>query len=216
MCTDNGGTSPTWWQWTISATMCAVGIALIATGVGGFAGGALLSAGINSMVTGYLNEAQGGSFTAGWAGGAVLGGIIGAGASLGGSALMAASSSVGGQVILELGKSIAYSFIGGYVGSLAGAGLISAIDQTPTNWKSWNNNALLCGALNTLGGIGSGISSTVVSSGSTFAYKYVGCLIALGTEIACDAVTTGYSILSTPQKQVSYGGGGGGWLMMTK
>ena len=216
MCTDNGGTSPTWWQWTISATMCVVGVALIATGVGGFAGGALLSAGINSIVTGYLNEAQGGSFTAGWAGGAVLGGIVGAGASLGGSALMAASSTVGGQAILELGKSITYSFIGGYVGSLAGAGVISMIDQTPANWKSWNNNALLCGTLNILSGIGSGISSTAITSGNTFSYRYVGCMIALGTEIACDTVTTGYSILSTPKKHVSSGGGGGQWVMTTK
>ena len=216
MCTDNGGASPTWWQWTLSATMCAVGIGLIATGVGGFVGGALLSAGINSIVTGYLNEAQGGSFTAGWAGGAILGGFVGAGASLGGSALMAASSAVGGQVIIGLGKAIAYSFAGGYIGSLVGAELISKIDQTPTNWKAWNNNALLCGTLNILGGFGSGMSSTVIKTGSTVAYKYVGCLIALGTELACDAVTTGYSILSTPKKNTSYGGGGGGWVMMPK
>lgn len=196
--------------------MCTVGIALIATGVGGFAGGALLSAGINSMVTGYLNEAQGGSFTAGWAGGAVLGGIAGTGASLGGNALLAASSSVGGQAILELWKSIAYSFVGGYSGSLAGAVLISALDQTPPTWKSWNNNAVLCGILNFYGGFGGEISSAVLSSGCTFVYKFVGCSIALGAELLCDAVTTGYSIWSSPPRHVSSGGGGGRCYITTK
>lgn len=39
-------------------------------GAGGIAGGVLLSAGAASLIGGYVTEASGGSFAAGWAGGA--------------------------------------------------------------------------------------------------------------------------------------------------
>ena len=37
---DPYGNAPEWWQWAISGTMFVAGVALVATGVGGVAGGA--------------------------------------------------------------------------------------------------------------------------------------------------------------------------------
>ena len=73
MLLDPSGMAPEWWQWLISGTMVAAGAALIATGIGGAAGGALICAGANSIISSYISEASGGSPDAGWAGGMITG-----------------------------------------------------------------------------------------------------------------------------------------------
>ena len=69
-----------WWDWLLgvfSVVLTVVGVALTVTGVGGILGGVLISAGISSLIGGITNQAQGGSFGAGWFGGLVGGAISG-------------------------------------------------------------------------------------------------------------------------------------------
>ena len=63
---DPTGHSPEWWQWLISGLEVAAGIALcFVPGMQGF-GVALIGTGAGSMLNGYINESNGGSFTAGF------------------------------------------------------------------------------------------------------------------------------------------------------
>ena len=70
---DPSGHDPEWWQWAISITEVAIGLVLcFIPGAQAF-GGMLIGTGIGAMINGYLNEYNGGSFTAGWVGGQVSG-----------------------------------------------------------------------------------------------------------------------------------------------
>ena len=69
--------------------------ALVATGVGGVAGGALICAGANSMIGSYVSEATGGSSIAGWVGGMITGAACGTGAGLAGNLLVQAATATG-------------------------------------------------------------------------------------------------------------------------
>lgn len=74
---DPTGHSPEWWQWLISGLEVAAGIGLcFVPGMQGF-GVVLIGTGVGSMINGYINESNGGSFDAGWLGGQV-GGFISA------------------------------------------------------------------------------------------------------------------------------------------
>ena len=70
---DPSGHDPEWWQWAISITEVVIGIGLCFIPFTQPLGGVLIGTGIGSMINGYLNEYNGGSFTAGWAGGQVSG-----------------------------------------------------------------------------------------------------------------------------------------------
>ena len=77
MYADPSGHSPEWWQWLISGLEVAAGITLcFVPGMQGL-GVALIGTGVGSMVNGYINESNGGSFVAGWGGGQA-GGLISA------------------------------------------------------------------------------------------------------------------------------------------
>lgn len=67
------------------------GIVLCATGVGGILGGVLIGAGSGSLINGYVTEASGSDFTAGYINGAISGALCGVGAGLGEMAFAAAS-----------------------------------------------------------------------------------------------------------------------------
>ena len=86
MYVDPTGHSPEWWQWLVSGAEVVVGIALcFVPGIQGF-GVTLIGTGAGSMINGYINESNGGSFNAGWWGGQVSGivsAIPGIGVSLG-------------------------------------------------------------------------------------------------------------------------------------
>jgi hypothetical protein len=70
---DSTGHSPEWWQWLISGLEVSAGIALcFVPGAQGF-GVTLIGTGVGSMINGYLNESNDGSFNAGWWGGQVSG-----------------------------------------------------------------------------------------------------------------------------------------------
>ena len=77
MYVDSTGHSPEWWQWLISSLEVVLGITLcLVPGMQGF-GVMFIGTGAGSMINGYINEANGGSFTAGWLGGQA-GGLISA------------------------------------------------------------------------------------------------------------------------------------------
>ena len=70
---DPSGHSPEWWQWLISGFEVAVGVALcFIPGTQG-AGVTLIGTGAGSMINGYINQTNNGSFSAGWWGGQVSG-----------------------------------------------------------------------------------------------------------------------------------------------
>ncbi len=157
-----------------------------------------------------FNEAQGGSFTGGWCGGAAFGLLAGAGAGAGGEAFLASTSCVGAKALLKLGEFATLSFAGGYSGALAGAGVISLYNNTPTNWTSLNDTALFCGALNMAAGIGSFMSTVITNGGLTFAYHFVGGSVSLYAEIICDTIIAGYSIFKKRKKRVLHSSGASG------
>ena len=95
MLSDHNGHAPEWWQWAISGAMVVAGVALVATGVGGLAGGSLICAGANSIIGSYISEATGGSSFAGWAGGMITGAMCGTGAGLAGKLLVDATAATG-------------------------------------------------------------------------------------------------------------------------
>lgn len=73
MFNDPSGLSPEWWQWVVSGLEVAVGIALcFIPGAQAF-GATLIGTGVGSMVNGYINESNGGTFEAGWLGGQASG-----------------------------------------------------------------------------------------------------------------------------------------------
>ena len=64
---------------TVLSTIAIIGgCLLVATGMGGPIGSMLISAGISSLIGGYNSLSSGGSFFAGWVGGAINGAIAGA------------------------------------------------------------------------------------------------------------------------------------------
>ncbi len=70
---DPSGHSPEWWQWLVSGLEITGGIALcFVPGWQGF-GVTLIATGVGSMINGYINESNGGSFGAGWWGGQISG-----------------------------------------------------------------------------------------------------------------------------------------------
>ena len=70
---DPSGNAPEWWHWLVSGLEVATGIALcFVPGAQGL-GATLIGMGAGSMINGYITEANGGTFTAGWAGGQVAG-----------------------------------------------------------------------------------------------------------------------------------------------
>ena len=66
---DETGNMPKWLGWLISGVEVVAGIALIATGVGAKYGATLIGSGVGSLINGYITEANGGTFGAGWTGG---------------------------------------------------------------------------------------------------------------------------------------------------
>lgn len=122
------GFSPKWWQWVVSGAMVVAGVALVATGVGGPAGGTLICAGVNSIAGSYISEASGGSSVAGWVGGMITGSVSGLGASIAGNLLTRAAGVTGASCIGILAEAEAIAFFTGAAGSLAGEFAAAVID----------------------------------------------------------------------------------------
>ena len=187
------GMSPAWWQWLVSGIAVTGGAILIATGVGGVAGGALICAGANSIIGSYTSEAAGVSSIAGWAGGFITGGICGVGAGIAGNLYINATNLANFACLGELGKSIVYSFGLGTFGSLMGQGISAALDSKQMNFRSLLVSAMTTGAINCLSGIGSAIGAAIreVPMTSTTSAGLANALDAATTaitELVCDFI----------------------------
>ena len=184
--TDDGGTNPKWWQWAVSGAMVATGIALVATGVGGPVGGALICAGANSIVGSYVSESTGGSSNAGWVGGMVTGAACGTGAWYGGILFEGATESVGAACLGKLTGSIGISFASGFVGSGMGQIISSAIDGKEIDLHNMLESAIAVGEVNCFCGIASGMCN-----GMSIMPK-----ISTTTNACATMLSTGWSIIS--------------------
>ena len=197
MCSDESGHLPKWLAWTLSSAAVLTGIVLCATGVGGILGGILIGAGAGSLVGGYVNEASGGSFTAGYVGGALSGALCGAGAGLGGLALVAATEATGVAAIGYLSMSVGISFAGGFAGNIAGTLATHHLDPIRSvadiNWKETFKSSAITGLLNVYAGIGSGGATILGNAGKAFtelssktAYQLLSGILAGTTEAIFD------------------------------
>ena len=197
---DHSGCAPEWWQWAISGAMVVTGVALVATGVGGVAGGSLICAGANSIIGSYVSEAAGGSSVAGWAGGMITGAVSGAGAGLAGNLLEQATRSVGARCIGKLVASGACAFGSGVSGSIAGQTTSAYIDGKKLNPKEMLYGSLANGAVNCISGIGAGMGSAIqsmptISTTTKFVANSTNAVWSIAVEAVCDFAGTLTSIL---------------------
>ena len=183
---DSLGNAPKWWQWAVSGAMVVAGVALVATGVGGYAGGALICAGVNSVVGSYVSESSGGSSEAGWIGGMVTGAACGLGAGAAGELLLEASKEVGVACLGKAASSIGMAFSSGFAGSIAGQSISSFIDGKSLDINRALQTAATTGVVNCFSGIGSGIGNAIREMP----------LISTTTTTCANMLTAGWSILS--------------------
>ena len=186
---DPTGHAPQWLLKTLSVAMIIGGCVCVASGWGGPLGGVLISAGANSLISGSINEASGGSYAAGWTGGLFVGAISGFTAGLGGNLIIKATESVGVAAIGCLAAGIGTSYAGGIVGNIAGNLITSGMDQGVPSVKGTVDDAAVVGMVNIFSGYGSGISSAILASGSNPAYAVVASAVALSAQ----AITDGFS-----------------------
>jgi hypothetical protein len=122
MYSDISGYKPTSDQVTKAMIIggAVLGVFLIAIGIGGVAGGYLLSVSVNAAIMGTMNEANGGSYVDGAIAGAVLGLAFG----------VAGSSGAAGFAAVEAGGLIG---IGGLAAGLSGSILVVASGKIVSN-----------------------------------------------------------------------------------
>ena len=186
MYTDSLGMAPEWWQWTVSGLMVVGGAVLIATGVGGIAGGSLICAGANAIIGSYVSEASGGSSTAGWVGGMVTGAISGIGAGAAGNLLISATNMTGVACLGTVAASGTVAFTSGAIGSSAGAVVTSKIDGKALSKTEIAQTAVIGGTVNTVAGLASGIGTGLANMP----------LISETSKAVANFISTGWSLLS--------------------
>jgi hypothetical protein len=142
------------------------GIALILTGVGTFAGGTFICAGVNSIIGSYVSEASGGSSFAGWIGGIVLGTICGIGMGFAGELYLTATELVGVSALNKLFACLSAGFTSGFSGAFASEFASAKIDNRPMN-KNVAAYSAGMGLVTMIGGIFSGIGPMLGTVGST-------------------------------------------------
>ena len=179
-----------------SAAAIVGGIVLCATGFGGIAGGILLGAGAGSLISGYVNESNNGSFAGCWFGVLISGALCAAGAGLGGSLFVAATKTADIAAIGFLSASIGTSFAGGFLGNFVGSTVTSSIDGKSIDYGRLALDSTFMGGLNVLAGFMSAISSVSILMGkvetnlnSKFALRLLSGMIAGGTEVTYDFVS---------------------------
>lgn len=157
------------------------------------------------MINGYVNEVNGGSFTAGYWGGAISGALCGVGAGLCGLAFAAASEATNLACFGYLAAGCISSFAGGFLGNFVG-----------TVYTEWHNsgfkkftvnsdtimNSFIMGSLNVFAGLGAAASTITSGMGriaadvnSKVALRIVSGLIAGGTEATYDSISYLISVI---------------------
>lgn len=200
MLSDPNGYAPEWWHWAISGAMVVAGVALVATGVGGVAGGTLICAGANSMIGSYVSEATGGSSVAGWVGGMITGAACGTGAGLAGNLLVQATNATGAACLGNLAAGGAVALGSGTVGSAIGQGVSAAIDGKKLNSNEVAYASMATGAINCLSGLGAGVGTALqgmpaISTTTTTLANSLNAAWSLVSESVCDFLGTISSFL---------------------
>ena len=179
--------------------MVITGTALVATGVGGVVGGALICAGTNSMIGSYVSEATDGSSTAGWAGGMITGLACGMGAGVAGNLLIQATNATGAACLGYLATGGAVAFGSGALGSAAGQVVSAAIDGKKLNVNEVVNSSLMAGAVNCISGLCAGMGAAVygmpeISTTTTTLASSLNTAWSLLVEAVCDFLGTAPSV----------------------
>ena len=192
---DPTGHAPEWWQWVISGAMVVAGVVLVATGGGGAVGSALICAGANSIIGGYVSESTGGSSVAGWVGGMITGAVSGSGASVGGGFLVEATKTTGVACLGNLAKFGTVAFATGFGGSYFGQAISAAIDGKELNTKEVVESSTVTGVVNFYSGIGAGMGSAIqgvptISTTSLALANSMNAGLSIVFEAACDFVGT--------------------------
>ena len=143
----------------------------------------LLGAGVSSLIGGFLNEAQGGSFFAGWVGGAVSGALAGAGLGVGAEILteiFGATAASATEVLTAFGQSalaaVTGGGAGGFLGSLFAQGLDGQELDVGEAVKDGLVSAVIAGAASPFGVIsplmaeGAQAAGSVVSTAVEFVF----------------------------------------------
>ena len=105
------------------ASFAAIAVAVTVTTLNPVVAAALLGAGVTSLVGGFISQSNGGSFSAGWLGGAISGAFTGFGAGWAGKALQLATAAGGSATTAAVGfgKAIGISSGFGTAGGFSGA-----------------------------------------------------------------------------------------------
>lgn len=191
---DPYGTAPEWWQWAASGVMFVGGVVCIASGLCPTLGGALICAGVNSIIGSYTAEAAGGSSTAGWIGGGITGLICGAGAGIAGDILFAATNIEGIACIGQAALGYGIAFTTGTAGSVIGQCVTSAIDGTALNGKEVLISALTAGTINCFAAMGAGMGNALkdlpnVMTTSKVLANALNAVCGVTTEAICDTLS---------------------------
>ena len=197
---DPSGHAPEWWQWAVSGAMVVAGIAMVATGVGGVAGGTLICAGANSIIGSYVSEATGGSADAGWVGGMITGTACGMGAGFAGNMLVQATEAVGTACFTNLVKGGMIAFGSGALGSATGQIVAATIDGTQVNTNEIVRSSVATGVINCLSGTGAGIGKALselpaIGTTATVLANSLNAGWSLIVETVCDSFGTVASLL---------------------
>ena len=177
MYADPTGNMPEWAYWAISGGLIALGVGLVILSGGATIGpttsllastfsGAFVSAGASSLITGYLNGENGGSFEAGYLGGMIIGAISGAAAELGGALIGKAVDAcyATGVTLGQYLGGMGISFVGGTLGSFIGGLVTSKIDGREINRDVLLLTSIVSGGINLVGGYLSGAFGSLMSS----------------------------------------------------
>lgn len=181
--------------------MFVAGVVLVATGVGGAAGGALICAGVNSIIGSYTAESAGGSSTAGWIGGTLTGLICGTGAGIAGDILCKATEIVGGACLGKVALGFGVAFATGAVGSLTGQYITATIDGKDLDGKNILTSSLVTGTINCFSAIGAGMGNAMndlpkFTTTSNALANASNAMCGISTEAICDALSVIISLFS--------------------
>ncbi|MFA7417110.1 MAG: hypothetical protein WCZ19_01075 [Acholeplasma sp.] len=170
---------------------------MMLTGVGGILGGSLLTAGVNSLISGYLSEVSGDAYLSGWVSGGVSGFIMGLTVGIGGNLFVSASNASNLAVFGYLGLGTLTSFGGGFIAGGTNSWISNKIENKYFNYEDAIYSDIHLGLLNVMAGFGSGYSSIVFSAGNTIGYRVLGTGIALSIEGIVNLITyTGDKVVS--------------------
>ena len=127
--------------------LSVVGIAAAFFVASPIAAGVLLGAGVSSLIGGSINKSNGGSFVAGWVGGAISGAFTGAGLVASGSILTSAVGGTALNFISGFAKASTVSTVFGGLGGFLGNLSTQALNQEPVSYERALSSGFINGVI---------------------------------------------------------------------